>query len=147
VAYESFLMRLPMRAVNILLLAYPSRSLAQPASDWPDHANAIVEALRWVEDLLVGKVATAIAIVAVAIVGMAMLMGRFDWRHGVTVVLGCFIVFGASTIASGFTADLSPAGQSSMVIEVPPPPKSPVIVRPATPEPYDPYSGAAVAPK
>jgi type IV secretion system protein VirB2 len=30
-----------------------------------------------------------------------MLTGRIDWRRGATVILGCFIVFGAAAIVAG----------------------------------------------
>jgi type IV secretion system protein VirB2 len=30
-----------------------------------------------------------------------MLTGRIDWRRGATVIVGCFIVFGAATIVAG----------------------------------------------
>jgi len=38
-----------------------------------------------------------------------MLTGRINWRYGATVILGCFILFGASTIVAGIhsTATLS----------------------------------------
>ena len=30
-----------------------------------------------------------------------MLTGRMDWRRGLTVVVGCFIIFGAAAIVAG----------------------------------------------
>jgi type IV secretion system protein VirB2 len=33
-----------------------------------------------------------------------MLTGRMNWRFGATVILGCFILFGASAIVSGIQA-------------------------------------------
>ncbi|WP_245656688.1 TrbC/VirB2 family protein, partial [Novosphingobium naphthalenivorans] len=30
-----------------------------------------------------------------------MLTGRMNWRHGATVVIGCFILFGAASIVGG----------------------------------------------
>jgi type IV secretion system protein VirB2 len=41
------------------------------------------------------------AVIAVAAVGFMMLTGRINWRYGVTVVLGCFILFGAASIVAG----------------------------------------------
>jgi type IV secretion system protein VirB2 len=49
-------------------------------------------------------VATAVAVIAVAMVGFMMLTGRMNWRMGGTVVLGCFILFGATTIVAGIQA-------------------------------------------
>ena len=41
------------------------------------------------------------AVIAVAAVGFMMLTGRMDWRRGLTVVIGAFIVFGAVSIVAG----------------------------------------------
>ena len=48
-----------------------------------------------------GNVATTAAVIAVAVVGLMMLTGRIDWRRGLVVVLGAFIVFGAAAIVEG----------------------------------------------
>ena len=45
--------------------------------------------------------ATTAAVIAVAVVGLMMLTGRIDWRRGLTVILGAFILFGAATIVAG----------------------------------------------
>jgi type IV secretion system protein VirB2 len=37
-------------------------------------------------------------------VGFLMLSGRMNWRFGATVILGCFILFGAATIVGGIRA-------------------------------------------
>lgn len=50
---------------------------------------------------LLGNLATTAAVIAVAIVGLMMLTGRIDWRRGVTVIVGAFIVFGAAAIVAG----------------------------------------------
>ena len=42
--------------------------------------------------------------IAVATVGFMMLTGRMNWRYGATVILGCFILFGASSIVAGIQA-------------------------------------------
>src|SRR3546814_14694750 len=49
------------------------------------------------------SVATAIAIIAVAAIGLLMLSGRLDLRRGITVIFGCFLLFGASGIAAALT--------------------------------------------
>ena len=49
----------------------------------------------------------AVAIVAVAIIGLLMLTGRMNWRYGATVILGCFILFGATSIVAGIQATAS----------------------------------------
>jgi type IV secretion system protein VirB2 len=50
---------------------------------------------------LLGTVATVAAVIAVAAVGFMMLTGRMNWRHGATVILGCFVLFGAGAIVAG----------------------------------------------
>ena len=39
--------------------------------------------------------------IAVAVVGFLMLAGRMNWRYGATVIIGCFILFGAASIVGG----------------------------------------------
>lgn len=50
---------------------------------------------------MLGTFATVAAVIAVATVGFMMLTGRINWRYGVTVILGCFVLFGASSIVAG----------------------------------------------
>jgi type IV secretory pathway VirB2 component (pilin) len=57
--------------------------------------------LGWIQGTLLGNVATAVAVIAVAAVGFMMLSGRMNWRFGATVILGIFILFGAATIVAG----------------------------------------------
>ncbi|UAL09182.1 TrbC/VirB2 family protein [Caulobacter segnis] len=70
----------------------------------PAGSGPIIAALGWVQGTLLGNVATAVAVIAVAMVGFMMLTGRINWRMGATVVLGCFILFGATTIVGGIQA-------------------------------------------
>lgn len=77
-------------------LRFVSRRRFQPLG-----SNPIWAAANWLEGTLLGSVATAIAVIAVACVGLAMLTGRTDVRRAAHVLFGCFIIFGASTIASG----------------------------------------------
>jgi type IV secretory pathway VirB2 component (pilin) len=80
----------------------PGRAMAQVAvgAD-PQGSGPIVAALAWLQGTLLGNVATAIAVMAVAAVGFMMLTGRLNWRFGATVIIGCFILFGAGAIVSG----------------------------------------------
>ena len=73
----------------------------------PAGSGPILAALTWVQGTLLGHVATAVAVIAVAMVGFMMLTGRLNWRMGGTVVLGCFILFGATTIVAGIQAAAS----------------------------------------
>lgn len=78
----------------------PLSAQAQAMTD-PQGSGPIVAALNWIQGTLMGSVATAIAVMAVATVGLMMLTGRMNWRFGATVILGCFILFGAGAIVSG----------------------------------------------
>jgi type IV secretion system protein VirB2 len=70
----------------------------------PAGSGPIVSALGWLQATLLGQVATAVAVIAVAMVGFMMLTGRMNWRFGATVIIGCFILFGASAIVGGIQA-------------------------------------------
>ncbi len=80
------------------LIASPA--LAQMAGD-PAGSGAIVGAMQWLQGTLLGTVATTVAVIAVAFVGLMMLTGRMNWRHGAAVIVGCFILFGAASIVGG----------------------------------------------
>ncbi len=67
----------------------------------PPGSNVILTAVSWLQGTLLGNVATALAVIAVGATGLLMLTGRIDWRRGATVILGCFIVFGAAAIVAG----------------------------------------------
>jgi type IV secretion system protein VirB2 len=67
----------------------------------PPGSNVILTAVDWLQGTLLGNVATALAVIAVGATGLLMLTGRIDWRRGATVILGCFIVFGAAAIVAG----------------------------------------------
>lgn len=82
-----------------VLAAVPQSALAQTAN--PQGSGPIIAALAWLQGTLLGNVATAVAVMAVAAVGFMMLTGRMNWRFGATVILGCFILFGAGAIVSG----------------------------------------------
>lgn len=84
----------------ISALALSSPGFAQSGGD-PAGSGPIVSALLWLQGTLLGNVATAVAVMAVAAVGFMMLTGRLNWRFGATVIIGCFILFGASAIVAG----------------------------------------------
>ena len=120
----------------------------------PPSTSAVTAATDWISDVLFGPLATAIAVIAIAWFGFAMLSGRIDIRRGLAVVFGCFLFFGAKGIAGGL--------QSATNIEalpvaatLPPPP----VFQSSAPnfqnaEPganggnvFDPYAGASVIQK
>ena len=67
----------------------------------PEGSGVIVRAVQWLQGTLLGTIATVVAVIAVASVGFLMLTGRINWRYGATVILGCFILFGAASIVAG----------------------------------------------
>lgn len=79
----------------------PAAAYAQDGSGDPAGSGVIVGAVRWLEGTLLGTVATVVAVIAVAVVGFMMLTGRMNWRYGASVIVGCFILFGAASIVAG----------------------------------------------
>lgn len=63
--------------------------------------NVFLAGTQWVQELLLGPVATSIAVIAVASLGLLMLSGRMNIWRAATVLVGCFILFGAASIAKG----------------------------------------------
>jgi type IV secretion system protein VirB2 len=93
-------MRSLARLAAIAALTVPTAAYAQD----PQGSGPIVNALLWMQGTLLGNVATAVAVMAVAAVGFMMLTGRMNWRFGATVIIGCFILFGAASIVAGIQA-------------------------------------------
>ena len=77
-----------------------SPAYAQVQAD-PAGSSPILSALNWVQGTLLGNVATSAAVIAIAVVGFLMLTGRIEWRRGLVVVVGAFIIFGAVSIVAG----------------------------------------------
>ncbi|MGR4893630.1 TrbC/VirB2 family protein [Sphingopyxis sp. LARHCG72] len=94
-------------AGGIVGLLYAATAQAQEIAD-PAGSGVLVSAVRWLEGTLLGTIATVVAVIAVATVGFMMLTGRINWRYGATVIVGCFILFGAASIVAGIqsTANL-----------------------------------------
>ncbi|HZZ34021.1 MAG TPA: TrbC/VirB2 family protein [Phenylobacterium sp.] len=82
-----------------VMLATAGQAYAQTGD--PAGSSPLIAALDWVQGTLLGNLATTAAVIAVAGVGFLMLTGRLDWRRGLTVVIGCFIIFGAVSIVAG----------------------------------------------
>lgn len=80
---------------------------AQDAMADPAGSGVIVSAVRWLQGTLLGTIATVVAVIAVASVGFLMLTGRINWRYGATVIIGCFILFGAASIVAGIQSTAS----------------------------------------
>jgi type IV secretory pathway VirB2 component (pilin) len=104
--------------------------------------NALVAAAQWLADVSTGSIAVGVATIAVAGIGFGMLAGRVDLRRGATVILGCFILFAAPSLAATVVQWTS-VGEAAPQLAVVAPPNQPV------PEPpplkvNDPYAGASL---
>ncbi|MFL0669860.1 MAG: TrbC/VirB2 family protein [Erythrobacter sp.] len=86
-------------AALVALVQLPAMAQAQGAD--PAGSGPINSALLWLQGTLLGTVATTVAVMAVAAIGFMMLTGRMNWRFGATVIIGVFILFGATTIVAG----------------------------------------------
>jgi len=118
--------------------------IASPYLSDPSRPAALWEAMRWIEQVLLGSIATAVAVLCIAAVGLMMLTGRLEIRRGLIVVLGCFVLFGSATIARGFRdAFGGPEYSEEIAGSVGPAPAAipPPAVRPVS---EDPYAGASV---
>ena len=120
-------------------------SLADPIGSSP-----LVAAVQWLEHMMLGTAASAVAVISIAITGFMMLSGRVDLRRGATVIIGCFILFGAAGIAAGIEAT---AASRSVAADQAPgtvsePPSQIFFMNPPSADrrgpPADPYAGAAV---
>jgi len=92
------------RAGGLAGLGWAVGARAQMAGYDPAGSGPILGAVNWLEGTLLGTAATVVAVMAVASVGFLMLTGRMNWRYGATVILGCFILFGAASIVAGIRA-------------------------------------------
>ena len=88
-------------SLAVALAALSSAASAQDSYSDPQGSGVLVSAVNWLQGTLLGTIATVVAVIAVATVGFMMLTGRINWRYGVTVIIGCFILFGASSIVAG----------------------------------------------
>lgn len=107
-------------------------------------AQAYPSAALWLQGLLLGPLASVLAVLAVALLGLAMLQGRLPVKRTAQIVAGAFILFGAPIIAQGLLiAATATPREAPRVAGIPP------ISQTAAPQPYrpanpfDPYAGAS----
>ncbi len=130
------------RALDFMIVD-PVASISASLSD-PVGTSPVVAAILWLQHTLLGTIALTVAILAVASVGFMMLSGRVNFRHGLTVIGGCFVLFGASSIVAGIRSAVAGGGESGTELAaVPAPP--PVVIPPSVPR--DPYAGASLPPR
>lgn len=89
-------------AAFLMLLLAPVAASAQDQATRSQ--SPITDALLWMQGLLLGPIATSLAVMAVAGVGFMMLTGRMNWRYGGTVIIGVFIIFGAPRLVNSIGA-------------------------------------------
>lgn len=85
----------------VVLALMPHAAFAQTAN--AQGGDPITGALQWMQGILLGPVATSLAVMAVAGVGFMMLTGRMNWRYGGTVIIGVFIIFGAPRLVASIS--------------------------------------------
>ena len=90
-------MRILARLAAFSAVLLPMRAQAQSTAG----SGPIEGAVLWMQNTMLGNVATAVAVMAVAAVGFGMLTGRMNWRFGASVIIGVFIIFGAPVIVAG----------------------------------------------
>jgi type IV secretory pathway VirB2 component (pilin) len=104
--------------------------------------SSVVASASWIELLITGPLGTSLAMIAVAWFGLALLGGRLSFRRGGLLVLGCFILFRAPTIAREL---MGLAGRGGGQIAAPElSPAAPLQPPPLLPPQPDPYAGASV---
>lgn len=104
--------------------------------------SGIIGAAGWIAGLMTGTLATVIAILAVAAIGLAMLQGRLAARDAARAVLGCFILFGAPYIAGELAGVSRQDAPAPAVVYIAPAPSP--IAPPRRALDSDPYAGASV---
>lgn len=124
------------------MLAAQTLSISASLSD-PLGARPLVAAMSWLQGTLLGTIALTVAILAVASVGFMMLTGRVNVRYGATVIIGCFILFGAPSIVAGLQSAVMGGNAPEQLAALPEPP--PVVIPPQPPR--DPYAGASLPPR
>lgn len=122
-----------------------SMSQFSPSLSAPYDPGVIGAAVQWLQGTILGSAATAVAIIAVASIGLLMLSGRVDWRRATSALVGCFILFGAPGIAAALQGPASPGGDFAPRQVAPAPMLAPLPPKLAPNRSgYDPYAGASV---
>lgn len=107
----------------------------------PEPSSSILTAVDWINDLLLGSLATGVCVLAVAAVGAMMLLGRVPFRSGFRVILGCFVLLGAPVLASAF---LTAPNHEAPPVDPQPFIESSEARMLGGPSEFDPYAGASL---
>ncbi len=107
-----------------------------------DHSS-ILTAVQWLQELVLGSLATTLAVIFTAWLGVAMLGGQIDYRRAIRLFLGMFILFGAPTISAGLRRAMLGAEEATSLVSKD---AAPPLKHSSLPS-FDPYAGAAVPPE
>ena len=105
-------------------------------------SSVISASANWIAGTLTGTLGLSVTVVAVAWFGFMMLRGSLDIGRGLRIVMGCFVLFGAPSIAQGLL-ELARIGEGSRPTATVQPIAAPDATSPK-PQGFDPYAGAAV---
>jgi type IV secretory pathway VirB2 component (pilin) len=129
-----------MLSVSVGSHAPTYSSLADPPT-----SSVLLPAVSWLQGTLLGSLATLTATIAIASVGFMMLTGRLSVRPGIAVIVGSFILVGASTVAAGIQGSISSSIAASYAPPVPQlPSPGPEPVADPSPPATDPHAGASL---
>ena len=101
-------------------------------------------ASEWTQGTMGGTLATALCVIAIAILGFLLLTGRLQVRRSAEVALGCFLLLGAGLLAAqlqqlaGSAAGANTAEREQINVPEPAETQAP------PPANYDPYAGASL---
>lgn len=109
--------------------------------------NGVTEASTWLIQTAQGPLAVSLAVIAVAGIGFALLLGHLPLKNIGKRFIGVFLLLGAAGLASSLLSlarshDNLPAGASTSVLGGPP--VAGPGTKPGEPPPEDPYAGASV---
>ncbi|MBV7265156.1 TrbC/VirB2 family protein [Erythrobacter ani] len=117
--------------------------MVQPSLIDPYQGSSLGKSVAWMHATLFGDIAIGLCVLAVAFLGLMLLTGRVPIRHGMRVVIGCFVLLGAPTIAAGLMG-AKPAAEAA---RQPSPIADTTSASPRgnlKPAQYDPYAGASL---
>jgi len=106
--------------------------------------NSLAASVQWLAAVMTGSVAMAIAVIAVAAMGLAMMSGRINLRGSAATILGCFVVFGAPSLAHAFLALAATVPEGPPPAERSPEPATYPLQQSGVSKSDDPYAGAAM---
>jgi len=109
------------------------------SGNFSERPSVFASSVAWLEGTLLGSVAITVAVIAVASVGFLMLTGRIDVRRAARVIVGCFLIFGAATVAHGIQGAVWSSG-APPAVALPPPPPPVASAPPKQGAAFDPYA-------